>query len=383
MTSPISSKVALNLVKMIFLCLAYSASYAAEENAWLDNNLDDFLKSNPSVPAIAIVMVQHGKAIMSGSKGVSSDETGNAFTIDTPVRIASVTKLYVAAVIFRLIEENKVTMEDSIADLISSSHAAVLDESGYDLQSIKVKHLLSHTSGLRDYATSELFLNQVLENPHRHWSALEQIGLVKSLGAPVNNAGVEMLYSDTGYLLLAHVIEQITEEPLYTAVRDYLNFHQLGLERTWWELGETKSFGFRRADQIFLQRNTQDWHPSLDSFGGGGMVSSTAEMAQFADHLFGGSVFQQNESILAMTSEVGLPENSGERHGFQVMRFGTHQAFGHNGFWGTTVWHIPDLKLTVAGTVTSTSGLSNLLELVVEVTAYFETNRLASDNTDG
>ena len=149
MTSPISSKVALNLVKMIFLCLAYSASYAAEENAWLDNNLDDFLKSNPSVPAIAIVMVQHGKAIMSGSKGVSSNETGNAFTIDTPVRIASVTKLYVAAVIFRLIEENKVSMEDSIADLISSSHAAVLDESGYDLESIKVKHLLSHTSGLR------------------------------------------------------------------------------------------------------------------------------------------------------------------------------------------------------------------------------------------
>jgi D-alanyl-D-alanine carboxypeptidase len=67
---------------------------------------------------------------------------------DTPFRVASMTKTFVAAAVLRLVEEGKVNLDDPITDYLSAESLDVLRADGYDVDQITVRQLLQHTSGL-------------------------------------------------------------------------------------------------------------------------------------------------------------------------------------------------------------------------------------------
>ena len=104
----------------------------------------------------------------SGVAGVANRETGAPLMRTNPVRIASNTKTYVAAAILRLWEEGRLGLDDPLSMHLPAEYAEVLAGDGYDLEAITIRHLLTHTSGLYDYADRDLFVEAVLADPtHR------------------------------------------------------------------------------------------------------------------------------------------------------------------------------------------------------------------------
>jgi D-alanyl-D-alanine carboxypeptidase len=147
------------------------------------------------------------------------------------------------------------------------------------------------------------------------------------------------------------------------AVRAQLKLDRLGLNDTYWERYESAR-GRVRAHQIFEGSDTYAWNPTMDLFGGGGLVASTADIATFFDALLEDRVFARKDTLQRMRSGSGLPADSPYRLGLLTYDFEGTPGIGHSGFWGTLVVHEPKSSRTIAGAVTERADYDKLKQLI-------------------
>lgn len=88
----------------------------------------------------------------SGASGFDGLKKDRVLLPEQAFRIASLTKVFVATAILRLQEEGLLSIEDEISKYISEEHITVLRAGGYEPNKITLRHCLTHTSGLYDYA---------------------------------------------------------------------------------------------------------------------------------------------------------------------------------------------------------------------------------------
>lgn len=282
---------------------------------------------------------------------------------DEGFRIASITKTFVAATVLRLWEQGRIDLEAPITRWLPASWTQRLSGDGYPPAKMTVRHLLSHTSGLADHAQAEQFIATIKADPATEWSRARDLARLVEWTDPVGAPGEKFAYSDTGYLLLGAIVEEITGQDLPDAVRTQLDFERLGLENTYWERYEPAR-GRERAHQIFEGDDTYAWNPSLDLYGGGGLVASTADVAAFFDALLEGRVFAKPATLQRMLSAEGIPAGSPYRLGvFDYDLKGAH-GIGHSGFWGTLAMRDPVSGRTIAGAVTDRADYPKLKALV-------------------
>lgn len=300
----------------------------------------------------------------SGVSGVANIETGTPLTPDNPVRIASNTKTYVAAATLRLWEEGRLGLDDPLSIHLPAEYAEMLAGDGYDLDAITIRHLLTHTSGLYDYADRDLFVEAVLADPTHRWTPGEQVGLAVEWGDPYGAAGEVYRYSDTGYVVLGLVLQSVYGKPLAPSLRELLNFEGLGLGSTWLETLEDPPLGAAdRAHQYMGDLDTYDFDPSLDLYGGGGLVSTADDMAVFMRSLFVGGVYQAAataDTMLTTVAGAGAgPDLSGSpmvpgryRMGVEVREVSGLEVYMHTGFWGTVAAYFPGRDIAISIAVT-------------------------------
>ncbi|WP_414820074.1 serine hydrolase, partial [Staphylococcus epidermidis] len=84
------------------------------------------------------------------------------------------------------------------------------------MNTITVKHLLSHTSGIQDYV-DDAYFELVNQRPQYKWTKEEQIKRAMEIGSP-QKVGEKFSYGDINYLLLAEIIEQKTRQPFYKVI---------------------------------------------------------------------------------------------------------------------------------------------------------------------
>jgi D-alanyl-D-alanine carboxypeptidase len=307
----------------------------------------------------------------SGVSGVSDIGTGTPLTRANPVRIASNTKTYVAAAILRLWEEGRLGLDDPLSTHLPAEYAEMLAADGYDLEAITIRHLLTHTSGLHDYADRDLFIEAILADPTHRWTPAEQIGLAVEWGDPYGEPGEVYRYSDTGYVVLGLVLESVYGKPLAASLRELLDFEGLGMTSTWMETLEDPPAGAAdRAHQYLGELDTYDFDPSLDLYGGGGLVSTADDMAVFMRALFIGGVYQRASTadtmLTTVTGAKAGPDLSGSpmvpgryRMGVEVRDLGGLEVYMHTGFWGTIAAYFPgqDIALSIAVTQQQSSAL--------------------------
>ncbi|NVJ97046.1 MAG: beta-lactamase family protein [Alphaproteobacteria bacterium] len=323
---------------------------------------DDFVRGAGKEGNASFYMLTQDDAV--------ADNAGDKLFQNTPVRIASVTKTFVAATALRLVEEGKLDLSKSINSYIAPRYDAMLRSDGYDTVAITVKHLLSHTGGLVDHTHSPKFFEILSADPTHHWTRDEQVqGAVDWLD-PVGKPGEKFSYSDTGYVLLGHIIEKRSGLALAAAVRQYLGLENLGLENTYWELvEENPDAEARRAHQYFQGQDTHGWSATLDHYGGGGLVSTTQDMARFFAALFSGKVFKNAETLDLMLSADGLPADSPYRLGVFERHEGGETFYEHSGFWGTLVLYVPSQKRAIAGAVLRQKDYKAMREVMIEAIA--------------
>ncbi|KQU83874.1 hypothetical protein ASD00_33770 [Ensifer sp. Root31] len=299
--------------------------------------------------------------------GMADAGTDRPLTVDTPFRIASNTKTFVAAAILCLWEEDLLELDRPINSYISSDHSSILQDAGYAADRITVRNLLGHSSGLYDHA-DDAFIQEVISQPQRIWTRQEQIRRAVSSARPVRAVGDGFAYSDTGYILLGEIIENVTGKSLAQAARQLLGFDALGASSTWWENAEHQPDGaLPRARQYLGPIDASDFHPSMDSFGGGGLIMSARDLSNWTAHLFEGRVYKDPSTLRVMMSTGSHLNAENYRLGLMHRSVSSFDVYFHLGFWGSAAYYCPASKLSVAGFTTNREHRGQLVALIEQI----------------
>lgn len=327
--------------------------------------------SHESVPGVSMTVISPNIEIeWSGSSGYSDKNAEQELSADQPFRIASITKTFVAASILRLHEERKLSIDEPISKYISANHTQMLKDGGYEPNKMTIRQTLNHTSGLYDYAVGGVsYLETIKSNPGRRWTRTEQIELAMNTGDPIGHSGEKYRYSDTGYVLAGETIESAADTSLAYGLRSLLGFEELKLTSTWLETLEEAPLNHPPLVRRFIQRiDATAWDASIDLYGGGGLVSTTKDLATFMHALFKGKVFNKSETLSLMLSSTAFkadydfekdPYYEDYRLGlFNITLFG-YEAFMHTGIWDSLLLHIPENNTTIS--INFTDGYSERL----------------------
>ena len=341
------------------LALTGGASATPNLPAELQATVNAFAAAHPSYPGVALSL-RSPRLHWVGAAGHDALESKQPLDPRAGFRVASVTKTFTAASILRLVEEGRVGIDDPISKHLSPDTIALLRKDGYDVDAMRVRHLLMHSSGLYDYASDESFVTYVLTHGRHHWSRLEQVRYAMTHGEPYAPPGKEFHYSDTGYVLLGEILERRTGLGLADAYRSLLGFEKLDLGLTYLETLESRPRAAQpRAHQYYETIDSTGFDPTFDLYGGGGIVSTVDDLARFYRALLEGRVFKSTATLRTMLGKANPQRVADAGMGiFSVLIGGRtgENCWGHSGFWGTTVVHCPHSGVTLALTVNQGKG---------------------------
>ena len=160
-----------------------------------------FAHYNTHTPGVSIVVVKDGRTVFKKSYGSANLEYGIANTPETVFQIASVSKQFTAFAIYLLVKQGKLSLEDDVRNYIPELPA-------YG-KPIRIRHLLAHTSGIRDFAATLTLAGWHIEDV----MTTEQIMKVTARQKELNfETGTAFGYSNTGYTLLAQIVERVTKQ---------------------------------------------------------------------------------------------------------------------------------------------------------------------------
>jgi D-alanyl-D-alanine carboxypeptidase len=313
--------------------------------------VDSVYQKNPKATGFLLHVEAPDKHIsFSYSVGFADRNTRQNVSADQPVLIASNTKPYVASAILKLMESHKLDINEPVRHSLTVSTNDLLRGAGYQTDSITIKHLLSHTSGLRDYV-DESYFSFISSNKHYEWTRNEQIARAVKAGPPLAAAGKGFRYADINYILLTEIIEQKTKRPFYQAIRSLLKYKKLHLHNTWFAKLEKRSRKTRPQPHQYWDKfgwDTYDLDPSWDLYGGGGMVATVKDMARFFQQLFTGKVIRNKQVLNLMTEDV--PPNLEINYclGIRKVKYAGFEGYNHGGGLGSDVIYIPQLNASIA-----------------------------------
>lgn len=269
-------------------------------------------------PGAAIAVLRDGEFIHRKTYGLADLEWGNALVPESSFRIASLTKQFTAMAIMRLAEQGALSIDDAL-----EAYLPDFDSRG---RRVTLRHLLSHTSGIRthDHAPGD--------RTDRPNTPREQI-LKEIITAPFDfEPGSKYQYCNSGYLLLGAVIEAVSGLD-YEAFLKAAFFDPLGMTRTALCTADAiiplRARGYTRGKGGF-QNAKQD--PINWSYSAGGLCSTLDDLAVWDRALRDGSVIAP-DSFASMLEATPLTDGSLYPNGFgwQLATYEGHRLHHHTG----------------------------------------------------
>lgn len=185
------------------------------------------------------LVAKNGKIIFERYAGLADVEKNNPITSNTPIHLASISKVLTGLAILKLVETNKIELDQKVNTILPN----------FPYPETTVRHLLNHRSGLPNYAyVIEKNKAQYRDNPISNQQVLDlfvenHIGLVRSVDRG-------FYYSNTNYVMLALIIEKI-QKMSYPEAMKYMIFDPIGMTNTFvFELDKHKdkvssSYGYQ------------------------------------------------------------------------------------------------------------------------------------------
>jgi D-alanyl-D-alanine carboxypeptidase len=310
----------------------------------------------------------------------AADPAGTPLHTDTPIYIASVTKLYIASTILKLHERNLIDIDQPILAYLPTKMIGGLHQmNGVDYtDQITVRHLLSHSSGLPDYLEDRLkgernFAERLIEQDFA-FTIEDILYIVRELTPhfppqPLAAQKKKVRYCDTNFQLLIAIIEALTGGSLHVAFSD-LVFQPLGLEATY--------HPGTRADApvpAALWSGEQPLHIPLAMRSFGDLISTMDDMLHFMRGLVNGEVFDDPATLDLMLgpwntfgfslNPVRLSPGWPIAYSLGMMHFKIPRLFsgfrsipavvGHSGTTGSWLFYCQELDVLLAGTVNQLS----------------------------
>jgi CubicO group peptidase (beta-lactamase class C family) len=218
-------------------------------------------------PGSALLVLRDGKPIQTKVEGAADIQTGRRIGVRTNFRLASITKQFTATAILLLAKDGKLAIGDAVSNHLPNWPVYA--------SGVTIRHLLTHTSGLRDYDSD------VPEGTPQLTDAdvLAFVGKQSGLNfAP----GAKYSYSNTGYAVLAQIVEAVSRQP-FPAFLNSRIFKPLGMRNTVAHVEgrdtvKRRAFGHSRTPTGW-KRNDQS--PTSAVLGDGGIYSNLNDLAKW------------------------------------------------------------------------------------------------------
>jgi CubicO group peptidase (beta-lactamase class C family) len=271
-------------------------------------------------PGAALAIIQDGEIVYKRGYGMANFDYGVPITPSSVFRIGSVSKQFTAFCIALLAREGKVGLDDSVTEYVPELSGEVYGE-------VRLRHLVHHTSGIRDYLDLQWLRGISDEGPYTPEEAIEVLSWQRSLNFP---PGERYLYSNSGYLLLGMIVERISGQSLAEFAQERI-FGPLGMDHTHFHDDHTRIVPNRATG--YAPREDGGWAISttnLDIVGDGSVFTTVEDLALwdrvFYEHPFGHEIMEVILTPGVLNDGGTIPYAFGlrlsEYRGLRVIRHG-------------------------------------------------------------
>lgn len=269
-------------------------------------------------------------------------------------RTGSITKTFTATIIMQLMEEGTLNLDDLFLDSLNETSRKFLKElmlfEGINYSNeITIKNLLQHRSGIRDYFNDDdRFFEHVIKFPFQNWewkTIMEKYFEYNLNEKGAFHPGKGFYYSDTNYLLLAVLIEELTNMPFHEVLEKRI-FNPLSLNETYLEFYQEAKDPAPIIFPFYGSKDLKNINSSFD-WGGGGLISSVNDLDIFIRSLLSGQLFNRVETLKLMTNfddensiiSTSKKERNVYGMGLQQKKIGDYNFIGHNSAYGGMMFY--------------------------------------------
>ena len=283
---------------------------------WLNNYIDKLIADNDLSGSLLIA--QGDKPIYERSFGFADAKRASKVTPETRFGMASGSKMFTALAIAQLAEKGKLSYSDPLSKYFPDFPNAAFAKKA------TLHHLLSHTSGVKEYWTDEYEKNwqKIRDNKQM----LPWVYKVCTDFEP----GAKFQYSNSNFILAGLIVEQVSGLDYYEYVRKHITA----------PLGMTRTDFYLRSGTVTdlaepLKKGATGWEiAELGARGtsAGGCYSTPREMLKFARGLAGSKLVSKDLlSMLTATKTRGLNAGMDYGYGFEIGNEGRVRSYGHGG----------------------------------------------------
>lgn len=335
----------------IILTILFGNAHAQTLNAQKLDSLFEKLESKDKFMG-SIAILENGKMLYSKVIGFVDVETEKHSNLETKYRIGSISKMFTSCLVFKAIEENKLSLNQTINKFFPTIKHA---------EKITIENLLNHRSGIHNFTNDSDYLqyNTTIK------SEPEMVAIIQN-GKSNFEPNTKAEYSNSNYVLLSFILQKLYNKP-YKELLAAKIIKPLGLKHTYF--GSKISIASNECNSYsYIEKWEKETETDMSiPMGAGAVVSNPTDLVNFIETLFKGKII--NEASLEKMKTIR--DNYGM--GIFQVPFRDKKGYGHTGGidgFHAVVCYYPDSKLSVALTSNGMVYESNNI-LIAALSSYF------------
>jgi len=319
-----------NLI-LILILLAQHSCFAQNDAASIDTLLNAYARLSQFNGSALVA--KNGTILLNKGYGYRNAETGVLNDEHSIYQLGSVTKQFTSAVILKLQAENKLSVSDKLNKYFPDYPKG---------DSITVKELLAHTSGIYNYTNDENFMkNEITKHKTR-----EQM-MAQFENKPLDfSPGTDWSYSNSGYSMLGYIIEKVAQTSYEQAIHSYI-FSPLKMTHSGFDFTDLKS-PEKTVGYFVLNAHDTAKAPIVDStisFSAGAIYSTTGDLYKWSQALENNSILSASEQ-----NEAYTPVKNNYGYGWGIDSIDGKRRLSHGGGipgYITTLSRVPADDVTI------------------------------------
>jgi CubicO group peptidase (beta-lactamase class C family) len=331
-----------------------------------------FARWTSASPGCAVGVGVDGKPVLQRAYGMADLEWDVPNAPDTIFEAGSVSKQFTAAAVLLLVRDGKLSLDDPVRKYIPE-----LPDYGSPLT---IRHMLTHTSGLRDWGEVEGIAGWPrTSRAYTHAHVLDIVSRQKALNF---TPGTAWSYSNTGYNLSAIIISRVSGRPFAEFCRDRL-FQPLGMTHTSWRDDFTRIVKHRA---IAYSQSADGWHqemPFENVYGNGGLLTTVGDLLAWNENFVAPTVGDAASISLQQTPmKLAGGESTDYALGLYVRPYRGVREVSHSGStagYRAFLTRYPDQHVSVA--VLCNAATANPTQFAHQVAALYLANAFTPDPT--
>lgn len=316
------------------------------QNVKLENALSDIV--SVGIPGIALA-VYTNNTWWTGAKGYARIEDQTPMQTCNLQYLQSVAKLYMAVGILKLYEEGKIDLNAPITTYLKAEHSKHISKA----ESISVRMLLNHTSGIPEYNLVPLYITRLLQNPEAVFTPEDYLMYISGKALDFE-PGSRYSYRNTNYVLLALMADAITGD--HARYLDKVIVEPLALKNTFYR-GSTNYLNYAELVNAYWDRYSNGIVENASKLqqnnvaalvGDDGIVATPEDAVKFLKGLMEGKLLQASTLDSMKVWAKDKKGNNAYGLGLDYTMLGGKVAYGHSGGGigaGCQLYYIPEKNL--------------------------------------